>query len=295
MDKIDTMRVFVVVARHGSFTNAARELNMPIQTVSKYVKSLESRLNVQLFDRTTRKVALNHTGKAYLDKCIALLETFDEVEADVTESHHTPKGKVRITAPTAFGEMHLLPVIGEFLKSYPQVSFDVELTNRKVRIVEEGFDIAVRIGMLADSGLIAKKLADTRLVVCASPTYLAECGEPLSPMELKHHNCLFDSNLNYGKSWVFNQSGEDFRVEVEGNLICNTPTSIKNLALSHAGIGLCPLYVIKEDVVSGRLKVLFPQYEAFTFGIYALYPHRKHLSARIRIFIDYLAAKFSQY
>ncbi len=294
MDKIDTMRVFVAVARHRSFTSAASELDLAVQTVSKYVKSLEDRLDVQLFDRTTRRVSLNETGKAYFEYCVGLLEQFEEVENAIKSQHSSPRGKVRLTAPTAFGELHLVPALAKFQQRYPQIKIDLDLSNRKVALVEEGFDMAIRIGDLASSSLVAKKLVSMRVCVCASPSYLKSRGRPGSPQELGEHNCLVDANFRHGKSWPFKVDGELIKVDVNGNFQGNSPRSIRQMALAGIGIGMCPMYVISHDLLAGKLELLFEQYEAYDFGVFALYPHRQHLSNRVRLLVDFLAQQFRQ-
>ena len=294
MDKIEMMRIFSVVARNASFTKAAAELDIATQTVSKYVKALEDSLDVQLFDRTTRKVTLNHTGKAYYERCMDLLEQFDDVESAVKAQHGSPKGKIRISAPTAFGELHLVPALRDFQKTHPDIMLDVDLTNRKVSLVEEGFDVVVRIGQLPDSSMVAKKLASMRVSVCASPEYLAQFGTPSHPNELAEHNCLIDGNFKHGRFWPFIIDGEEIRVEVSGSFHSNSPGAISKMALAGLGIGLSPMYIISSHLVAGRLVTLFDKFEAYNFGVYAIYPHRKHLSTRVRVLVDFLAARFRQ-
>lgn len=286
------MRVFSVVARRGSFTSAAEELDMAVQTVSKYVKALEERLDVQLFDRTTRKVNLNATGTAYLERCNDLIGQFDEIENAVKQQNSTPQGRIRITAPTAFGELHLLPALAQFQRKYADISLDVDLSNRKVSLVDEGVDLAIRIGNLPDSALVARKLAPMRLCLCASPEYLVNKGTPKLPKDLKTHNCLIDANYRGGRHWMFNVDGELQKVEVNGYFTGNSPKAIRQMALAGVGIGFCPMYVISQDVISGKLTILFDKWEANEMGVYALYPHRKHLSVRVRVLVDFLAAQF---
>ena len=294
MDKIEMMKVFTVVARNRSFTGAARELDMATQTVSKYVKSLEDQLGVQLFDRTTRKVNLNHTGTAYFERCNELLQQFDELESSVTAQHVSPRGKIRISAPTAFGELHLVPALKDFLQLHPDIVVDADLSNRKVSLVEEGFDLAIRIGQLPDSSMVAKKLASMRVSVCASKEYLATHGTPQHPSDLANHNCFVDHNFRGGRHWPFVVDGKPLKVEVGGSFQSNSPGSISKMVLAGLGIGLSPMYIISTHLVAGRLVTLFDDYEANQFGVYAIYPHRKHLSRRVRVLVDFLAERFRQ-
>lgn len=286
------MRVFTVVARNGSFTKAADELDMAVQTVSKYIKNLEDQLDVQLFNRTTRKVNLNETGTAYLERCVDLLEQLDDLESSVHAQHGSPQGKIRITAPTGFGELHLVPALADFLELHPKIQLHTELSNRRVSLVEEGFDLALRIGALTDSSMVAKKLTSMRLTVFASPDYLEKHGTPSHPTDLIHHNCFVDHNLRHGRHWQFVENGQEFKVDVSGNFETNAPGAIKKLVLQGLGIGMCPMYVISADLVAGRLVSLFDNMEAYQFGVYAIYPHRKHLSRRVRTLVDFLAERF---
>lgn len=295
MDKIDLMRVFSTVARHGGFTNAAGELDMAVQTVSKYVKELEEQLGVQLFDRTTRKVSLNDTGVAYLDRCKDLLEQFDELESSIQAEHRAPKGRIRISAPTVFGEKHLVPRLAKFQVLYPEIVIDLDLSTRKVSLVDEGFDLGIRIGTLDDSSMIARKLNDIRISIGASPEYLEKYGKPIHPMELTKHNCLIETNFRFGKRWPFLIDGKKESLEVDGSFLVNSPDSIRRLMLAGLGIGICPTYVVKEDVDAGHIVLLFQNMEALNFGVYAIYPHRKHLSNRVRTLVDFLITQFEQF
>lgn len=293
MDKIELIRVFETVARHNSFTKAANELDLALQTVSKYIKTLENQLGVQLFDRTTRKVNLNATGVVYLQRCTDLLEHFDEVEASVREAHSEPKGKIRLSAPTAFGEMHLIKSLSRFLVDYPEIEIDLDLSNRRVSIVEEGFDVAIRIGTLTDSSMVARKLGNVRVVVCASPDYLKKHGTPSHPRELADHNCLIDNNLRMGRHWPFKENGTEFKVDVSGNFQGNSPRSIRATVAQGVGVGYCPIYVLSEDIAKGNVVLLFEDMESVSYGIYAMYPHRKNLSKRVRTLVDFLAENIS--
>lgn len=294
MDKLDMMRVFTVVARTGGFTNAANELDIAVQTVSKYIKTLEDDLGVQLFDRTTRKVNLNNTGQAYLARCHDLLEQVEDLENSVKTHHGSPKGRIRISAPTAFGELHLVPALRDFQQEHPGILTDIDLSNRRVSLVEEGFDMAIRIGQLTDSSMIAKKLCSMRMSVCAAKSYLEKHGTPELPNELIHHNCFVDHNLRHGRHWHFRIEGIETKVSVAGNFEANSPGAIKQMVQAGLGIGLCPMYVINQEVVSGNIVTLFDSLEAYQFGVYAIYPHRKHLSTRVRVLVDFLAQRFRQ-
>jgi len=293
MDRIDSMRVFQEVARHGSFTGAAEVLGKPVQTVSKAVRQLETQLEVLLFDRTTRSVALTDTGQAYLDQCQDLLDQFDELESSVHRAHDAPKGRIRMTAPTTFGEQNLLPILASFLSLYPDIRVELSLSNRKVSLIDEGIDVALRIGRLNDSSLIARHLAPMRKVVCAAPDFLSQHGAPDHPLELKRYPCLIDTNFEDAHHWPFSIDNKMVRVEVAGPFSANTPEATRQMAVAGLGIAMCPMYVIDQDLENGALIALFETLEQPEMGVYALYPHRRHLSARVRALVTHLEQAFS--
>ncbi|MFT4677199.1 MAG: DNA-binding transcriptional LysR family regulator [Candidatus Azotimanducaceae bacterium] len=293
MDRIDSMRVFQEVARHGSFTGAAEVLGKPVQTVSKAVRQLETQLKVLLFDRTTRSVALTDTGQAYLDQCQDLLDQFDELESSVHRAHDAPKGRIRMTAPTTFGEQNLLPILASFLSLYPDIRVELSLSNRKVSLIDEGIDLAIRIGRLNDSSLIARHLAPMRKVVCAAPEFLSRHGAPDNPLELNGYPCLIDTNFEDAHHWPFSIDAETVRVEVAGPFSANTPEATRQMAVAGLGIAMCPMYVIDQDLKNGALIALFETFEPPEMGVYALYPHRRHLSTRVRALVTHLEQVFS--
>ena len=292
MDVLEAMRVFSAVAAEGSFTRGSERAGVSVQTASKTVKALEARLGLPLFDRNTRSVSLNDTGRAYLERCDDLLAEFDELESAVQRQHRKLSGRIRVTAPTSFGERHLAPALCDFINQHPHIDIDLSLSNRRVAIVEEGFDLALRIGDPRDSALIARRLAPMRVVVCASEAYLAREGVPAEPEDLASRRCVVDSNFRYGRNWPFQRGGKPFRVAVQGPMTTNSPAVTRRFALAGSGIALCPLYVVGPDISSGKLRLLFENNEADSFGVYALYPHRRQLSTRVRELVDFLATAF---
>jgi DNA-binding transcriptional LysR family regulator len=288
------MRVFVAVAREGSFTRAAEQLGIAVQTASKAVRQLEANLNAQLCDRTTRSVTLNDTGRAYFERCLELLDQFDELDSAVSAEHSAPQGRIRMTAPTTFGERNLLPVLASYLSDYPNIRIDLNLSDRKIALVDEGYDLAIRIGELKDSTMISRKLAPMRVVVCASPEYLQQHGVPATPQDLGNHACVIDTNFASENHWPFLVDNKLQRVTVAGPFQANTPEATRQMALAGVGIAMCPMYVISADLVAGRLQALFEKQEAYNFAVYALYPQRRHLSARVRSLVDHLAVSFRQ-
>ncbi|MGF1477699.1 MAG: LysR family transcriptional regulator [Geminicoccaceae bacterium] len=284
------MRAFTAVASEHSFTGAGKRLGLSTKLVSNQVRQLEERLGVRLFDRTTRSVALTDVGRAYFDRCQGLLDQFDELETSVQDRHRRPTGRIRMTAPTSFGERSLTGALALFLEDHPGIRIDLELTNRNVSLVEEGFDLAVRIGDLPDSSMIARRLASMRVVVCAAPAYFRTHGKPETPAALVDHPCIVDTNIGRAPIWPFRVDGRLVDVKVDGPFFVNTPGAACEMALAGIGILLCPFYVAGPCIERGALEILFADQEAIDFGVYTIYPHNRHLTGRVRALVDHLAA-----
>lgn len=294
MDKIETMRAFASVAQEGSFTAAARRLGVSTKLVSKHVQQLEDRLETQLLNRTTRSVSLTDVGAAYLERCRPIIEQVDDLESLVKERQTKLAGPIRITAPTAFGSTKLTQALIPFMHAHRSVEIDLRLSDSRVALVEEGFDLAVRVGALRDSTLIAKKLSDMPLVVCASPSYLDRHGRPSSPKALATHDCLIDENQSDATVWRFNSGRGGLAVKVGGTLRANSPGAIAQMAVGGLGIARSPFYVVEQALDDGRLEQLLPEFATDEFGLYALYPPNRHLTRRVRALIDHLAQDLGQ-
>lgn len=288
MDTIKCMEVFVAVAKNESFTAGAKQVDISTKLASKYVQQLEEKLGAQLFYRTTRSVTLTDTGKAYYERCIPLLDQFNELEGIVQQRQSDLAGPIRITAPTGFGSKELVEAIAEFQLLHPKVSIDLHLADHLVSIVEGGFDLAVRFGKLEDSTLIARKLRDMRIVIVASPDYLDKHGEPKHPSGLTTHNCLLQMTTKEPAHWNFRIENKIKSYKMQGGFHVNSPRAIVQMAIKGMGIGRIPLYTVEPYLKDGTLKILFEEYEASATGLYAVYPPNKHLTARIRAFIDHL-------
>jgi len=293
MDKIETMRAFTAVAQEGSFTTAARRLGMSTKLVSKYVQQLEARLETQLLNRTTRSVALTDVGSAYLERCRAIIDQVDELDLLVKERQTSLAGPIRITAPTAFGSTKLTAALLPFMLAHRQVTVDLKLSDNRLAIVEEGFDLAIRIGALRDSTLIAKKLAAMPLIISATPAYLDKHGRPNNPKALATHDCLIDENLSDATVWRFYSTRGDIAVKVSGTLRANSPGAIAQMAIGGLGIARSPHYVVEAALESGQLEQILPKYTTDEFGLYALYPPNRHLTSRVRALIDHLTQYFA--
>lgn len=292
MDKIETMRAFLSVAQEGSFTAAGRRLGLSTKLVSKYVQQLEDRLRTQLFNRTTRSVSLTDMGAAYLDRCRPIVEQVDELDALVLERQTTLAGPIRVTAPTGFGSTRLPGALLPFMTEHREVEIDLKLADNRIALVEEGFDLAIRIGTLRDSTLIARKIADMPLVTTAAPAYLDAHGRPDNPRALATHNCLIDLNPTDTNVWRFTGKGGEHSVRVSGSLQANSPGAIAQMAIGGLGIARSPLYTVEDALADGRLERVLPDYVTDLFGLYALYPPNRHLTRRVRALIDHLAITF---
>jgi len=294
MDTIDGMKTFVAVVTEGSFTAAANQTEMSTALVSKYISQLEDRLGVRLLNRTTRSLTLTEVGSAYFDRCRKLLEEFDELEATIQNRDAKPQGTLIVSAPTTFGALYLAEAIAEFTHAYPEVNIDLRLTDRLVNLVEEGVDVAIGISELVDSTLIARRLAPARIVVCATPKYIAKHGCPLRPDDLLEHCCIVDRNFRNGSNWKFHENGKEKYVSVKGRIVVNNAESVRRILLADTGIALIPTFVIGQDIKLGRLKVLLPEYEGSNLGLFAIYIHNKYLAAKVRAFVDFCIQRFGQ-
>jgi len=291
MDRITCMQAFIAVASESSFSAAGRTLGISKVLVSKYVNQLEDQLGARLLHRTTRKVSLTTTGSAFLEPCKNLLEEFEQLQGAVQDVHRKPQGRLRLTAPTTFAEMHLLNIIEQFHADYPDVQIELELTDRYVDLVEEGFDLGIRIGRLEDSSLIAKPIAKMRSFLCASPEYLARAGRPEEITQLNDFDLIADSNYRSGKHWEFqHQQLGNKVVSIDPLLKINSARAVRDLLISGKGIGICPEFAVYSDLLENKLEILFEDWYMPEQSMYAIYPHRRHLSAKVRLFIEALTS-----
>ncbi len=294
MDTLVCMRVFTNVVERGSFTAAAKKLGLSNALASKYVAHLEDRLDAQLLNRTTRKVSPTQAGRAYYEKCVGILERVDELEDAVQLQTHTPRGHLKIAGPRMMGETVLASCVNDFLGQYDQVTVELALEERSVDIVAEGFDLAVRIGKLADSSMIARRIADYRYVICASPDYLAAAGTPIHPTSLPQHTCIVNSVISPANQWEFIIDGKRKHITVKPRARVNADAAICNMVLSGRGIGLCLLPTVEDKIASGKLVRLLQDFEAYDRSVYIIYPHSRHLATKVRTFVDHAAAWFKR-
>ncbi|MFM2588138.1 LysR family transcriptional regulator [Vibrio sp. TBV020] len=278
---------FVGVAETQSFTSAAKKLDTSVAQISRRVSALEERLAVKLFNRTTRKVSLTEAGQLYYQQCKHLVEGLELAELAVTQMQSTPKGLLKVTAPVTYGEQHLAPLLHQFLELYPQVNLDLMLTNQKLDLIELGVDVAIRLGRLQDSSLIAKRLSTRQLYVCASPEYLDRFGEPHTLSELSNHQCLVGS-IEY---WRFRDDKGEKSLRVSGRIHCNSGYALLDAAKRGLGLAQLPDHYVQDALDSGELVEVLTEYRDEREGIWALYPQNRNLSPKVRLLIDFLAEK----
>jgi DNA-binding transcriptional LysR family regulator len=292
VDKIQQMSSFVAVVDAGSFVAAADATHQSKAAVSRHVAELEQRLGTQLLQRTTRRLSMTAEGQAFYARCRELLAAVDEAESEVTAHRGEPSGLVRVNAPLTFGVLHLAPLWGRFADQNPKVTLDVALTDRVVDLIEEGYDVAVRISTLPSSSLVARKLASTRLMLCASPRYLKRNGIPQHPRDLAAHRVISYTYLMTQDEWQFSGPEGAVRVRINACFHTNNGDTCRRAALDHQGIVLQPDFLVGEDLKAGALVALLPDYRSTEFGIYAVYPSRKYLPLKIRRLVDFLTAAF---
>jgi DNA-binding transcriptional LysR family regulator len=292
MDRFDEISAFAAVADARSFTQGARRLGVSSAQVSKLVARLENRLGARLLNRTTRDVSLTDTGRAYLERARGLLEDFEALEGSVRDQSG-PRGLLKISAPVSFGASQLTPALLDFAGAYPEVSLDVSSTDRIVNLVEEGFDVGVRIGQLTDSSVIARKLAAVRMVTCASPTYLQAAGTPATPHDLAKHEAILDNNLRDPMVWSYGGRADHCEVRVHGRLKFGGAEACVAAARRGLGVTRTPAFAAAEDLRAGRLTPLLCAYEPQLIHVHAVYPHARHLAAKVRAFVDFLAERYA--
>lgn len=292
MDRIDAMRAFELVASEGSFTRAADRLDISPQLVSKYVGQLEQRLNARLLNRTTRKVSLTEAGSRYFQWVQQVLHDIDEMESQIGDMQEEAQGQLRISAPVSFAIQHMGTLVTEFQQAHPAVTIDLQLNDRKVDIVEEGFDIALRIGHLKSSSLIAKQIAPIRLAMCASPDYLERYGTPEKPEDLTQHRYLHYSYMENDSNFAINQWLKVPGRDCSCDLISNNGDLLVKATIEGAGISIQPTFISGQAIAEGKLKRLFPELEPKPMGLYAVYAHRKLLASKVRCFLDFIDGYF---
>jgi DNA-binding transcriptional LysR family regulator len=294
MDRLTAMEAFVRVVEKGGFTAAAEDLRLSRAMVSKHVQDLEAHLGARLLNRTTRKLSLTEAGRVYYDRSTQLLAELAETEEAVGELQAKPRGRLRVNAPVSFGSLHLAAAIADYMAAYRDVVVELTLNDRIVDLVEEGYDVAVRVARLADSSLIARRLAPCRHVVCASPGYLKRHGRPEHPADLARHNFLGYSYSAAGDERRFDGPDGSMSIQLKGTLQANNGDALCAAAVAGGGIAILPTFIAGSDILAGRLMTILPQYRIPEIAIYALYPPGRHLSVKVRSFVDFLVPRFGE-
>lgn len=292
MDSASEMGLFAQVVEANGFKAAGQRLGLSPSAVSKRISRLEDRLGARLLHRTTRSLALTEVGAVYFEHCRRILDEIAEAEREVADTMAVARGHLKVSVPLAFGPARIAPILPEFLERYPQVRVSVVALDRDVDLIGEGFDVAIRVARLRDSSLIARRLTSNRRVVCATAGYFAKYGTPRRPAGLDGHNCLVNTVYSPRGTWSFKKAAGLHSVQVRGNLEFTSPQALREVVLRGLGIGLLPAFLVDADLQAGRLRAVLTDYVSEDADVYLIYPHSRHLSPKVRVFVDFLADRF---
>ncbi|MEP1445566.1 MAG: LysR family transcriptional regulator [Paraglaciecola sp.] len=292
MDTLDGLKTVIAVVNTGSFTAAAEKLGISKGLVSKYVRQIETELDVRIFNRNTRSNVLTDAGIQYYQHALKLLEHYDTMLDDVLRKQSSPKGLLRISCPIAIGEHIISSLLPDFSDLYPEIKVELVLNNRAVNMLQEDIDIRIKSGGVEDSNMIARPLFKWPMIICASKTYLENRNTPLTPDELSEHKCVIDNNMQDGQNWTFvTKNGEQHTLDVQCNLASNNPQVVANIIKAGGGIGRIAKIPVHEELASGELIELFKDYAPMIFDTFLIYPHRKHIPQKVQCFIDFALYK----
>lgn len=294
MDKFKSIRAFTKVVQHSSFSAAARELRLSRSVVSKHVIDLEAALGVQLLNRTTRSASPTENGLAYYERCVSILADLEEADAAVATMQSEPRGLLRVNAPMSFGTLHLAPALTDFMLRHPDLQVLVAFSDRQIDPVQDGFDVTLRIADLASSSLIARRIVRIDRVVCATPSYLAARGTPAHPSDLRGHDCLAYGHLATGNQWKLTGPDGDHWIPVRWKLCADNAEALRCAAVKGLGIAMLPTFIAGADLKAGRLRAVLSAFKPPDTALYAIYPPTRHLSAKVRLFIDFLVERFGR-
>jgi DNA-binding transcriptional LysR family regulator len=294
MDRLTTLDLFVRIVDAGSFAAGAEQLGLSRALASRAVLDLETRLGTRLLNRTTRRLSLTEAGAAFYRRAQRITADVAEAEEEAAALHARPRGLLRVNAPMSFGVLHVAPVLAAYLERYPEVSVDLTLNDRVVDLVEDGYDLAIRIGRLADSSLIARRLAPCRILLCAAPSYLAAHGTPAHPTDLTRHRCIAYAYGGDRGDWVLTGPEGEVRVRVSARLQINNGDAIQAAIREGYGIARQPDFIAAADLAAGRMVQVLPEWRLPEIGIHAVYPPARTLSAKVRSFVDFLAERFAR-
>jgi len=290
MDILLSMKIFRRVAETGNFSEVAREMSFSQPTISKHIAALEKHLDVKLLNRSTRQMSLTDTGKQYYDRCAYLLDELAETESTLRNQQSQPAGILRINTPITYGERRILPYLWKFLEKYPELKIDMIMDDHYIDLVKEGVDMAVRVGPMTDSSLIARKIGDSPRVTIASSEYIEKHGAPDDLSDLKNHNCIVYTLLTTCDEWHFSGADGPQTIRVSGRFSVNNPNAIRQAVLAGQGIAVTPIWLVDDCIESGKVKVILNDYTPTPLDIHAVYPDRQFVPAKIQVFIQYLKA-----
>jgi DNA-binding transcriptional LysR family regulator len=293
MDIFSTIPIFTAVVELGSFSEASRKLGVTKSAVSKRISALEVHLGTKLIQRTTRKLSLTEAGEKYYSYIYRAKFLVNEAEDAIGSLQGTPRGKLKVSLPTVFGQLHIAPLLSEFLLRFPDIKLNIMMDDNVVDLVKDGLDMVLRIGVLSDSNLVARKLSKCRSVLCTSPGYFKKYGEPKILSDLKQHNCMYYSYFRSGMEWTFDGPNGPERIKPEGNIQINNSHVLKQLMLEDVGICQMPLFIVEQELASGTLLPVLEQYQLPVHGIYAVYPQQTFIPEKLNVFLDYLEEKLN--
>ena len=291
-DLLNGVAVFAGVIDAGSFTAAARALGHSTSYISKEVTRLEKRLGSRLLNRTTRTISLTDAGRAYYERCSQIVIDAENAERSINQLQDTPRGLLRVNAPASFGSKYLLDVLPKFMHRYPEVKLEVEFNDRLIDVVAEGYDVVLRVGEIKDTNLVARKFTSSKGVVVASPDYIKRRGCPKRAEDLMQHDCVVYSLLPMPTQWDFYKNGVRSNINVVPRAMCNSSSIEVAMVVHGIGITRLPLFTCEQEVASGELQVILEDYDQITYDVFAVYPHRQYLTAKVRAFVDFVVDAF---
>ncbi|MDT8420169.1 MAG: LysR family transcriptional regulator [Desulfuromonadales bacterium] len=294
MDQLGAMKIFTRVVETGSFSAVAREMNTGQPAISKQVAALEERLGVRLLNRTSRKLTLTEAGANYHEHCQSVLNEISDAEEMIQSLATTPRGRLRANVSVAFGRLHIAPYLPGFLERYPHITLDLSMNDRFVDLIAERVDVAIRIGPLADSSLVARNLGHSLLVVVGAPSYFAKHGRPAHPEDLKRHNCLIYTFLLSGNIWHFRDGDKELAIQVKGNCQSDNTDGIRDVIIAGTGLAMVPCWMVQAELNNGLLERALDKYMPWSSPISAVYPMSKYVPLKVRCFIDYLKEQFDK-
>lgn len=291
VDPLEGLASFITVAKHLSFTKAAEELGMSRATVGAQVQALEAKLGVRLLQRSTRAVALTEAGAAYFQSLVGIIPQVREAERAAQSYQEEVVGRLKMTVPPEFAQLHMAPIIAEFLKRNPSVSIDISFSHRAVNLIDEGYDLAIRGTIAIEPNLITRHIGDSPLIICAAPEYLEKHGRPDTPIDLTKHACLHFSGLRWGNVWNLKRDGQTLRIPIVPRYLANDGITLRDVALAGAGLTLLPMFEIGPEVRDGRLVRVLDDWELGSVPIHAVYPANKNIASKVRRFTDFLVKR----